>query len=246
MYLFLKNIIKLFIPVIFTKQGIWKFRRLINDKISNNKKILFENNFYNRISFIQKAISNFDQKSCKYLEIGTYQNETFNTIPLPLKNKFGVDPISGGNIKLSSDDFFKKNNIKFDVIFIDGLHTYEQCQKDVINSLHSISNEGIILIHDLLPKNKFQARIPRIQDVWNGDIWKVAVELNNSKNIRFKIANIDHGIGIVQCEKNFDYVKMNDTLKNEKFDSFYYNYYKLLPIINSEEALLFINNLKKI
>ena len=85
MYLFLKNIIKLFIPVIFTKRGIWKFRRLINDKIGNNKKILFENNFYNRISFIQKATSNFDQKFCKYLEIGTYQNETFNTIPLPIK-----------------------------------------------------------------------------------------------------------------------------------------------------------------
>ena len=65
---------KTFIPVIFAKQGIWKFRRLINDKIGNNKKILFENNFYNRISFIQKAISNFDQKSCNYfLEIGTYQ-----------------------------------------------------------------------------------------------------------------------------------------------------------------------------
>ena len=97
-----------------------------------------------------------------------------------------------------------------------------------------------------MPKNKFQAQIPRKQDVWNGDVWKVAVELNNSKNIRFKIANIDHGIGIVKCEKNFDYVKMNDTLKNEKFDTFYYNYYKQLPIINSEEALLFINDLKKI
>ena len=97
-----------------------------------------------------------------------------------------------------------------------------------------------------MPKNKFQAQIPRRQDVWNGDIWKVAVELNSSKNIRFKIANIDHGIGIVKCEKNFDYVKMNDILKNEKFDTFYYNYYKKLPIINSEEALLFINDLKKI
>jgi hypothetical protein len=244
MYLFLKNIIKLFIPVIFTKKGFWKFKRLINNKIGNSKKILFEKNFYNRISFIQKAISNFDEKSCKYLEIGTYQNETFNTIPLLLKNKFGVDPISGGNIRLSSDAFFEKNNTKFDVIFIDGLHTYEQCQKDVINSLNSISSEGIILIHDLLPKNKFQAQVPRIQDIWNGDIWKVAVELNNSKNIRFKIANIDHGIGIVKCKKNFNYTKMNNTLKNEKFDTFYNDYYKQLPIINSEEALLFINQLK--
>ena len=96
-----------------------------------------------------------------------------------------------------------------------------------------------------MPKNRFQERIPRIQDVWNGDIWKVAVELNNSKNIKFKIANIDHGVGIVKCEKNFDYVKMNDVLKNEKFDTFYYNYYNQLPIINSVEALSFINDLKK-
>ena len=78
-------------------------------KIGNNKKILFENNFYNRISFIQKAISNFDQKFYKYLEIGTYQNETFKPqYHYPIKNKFGVDPTSGGNIKLSSDAFLKK------------------------------------------------------------------------------------------------------------------------------------------
>lgn len=203
MYLFLKNIIKLFIPVIFTKQGIWKFRRLINDKIGNSRKILFEKNFYNRISFIQKSLANFDPSSCKYLEIGTFQNETFNTIPLPLHNKFGVDPTSGGNIRLSSDDFFQKNKNKFDVIFIDGLHTYEQCQKDVINSLNFLNENGIILIHDLLPKNKFQAQVPRKQDIWNGDVWKVAVELNNSKNIKFIIANIDHGVGIVKCEKKF-------------------------------------------
>ena len=40
MYLFLKSIIKLFIPVIFTKRGIWKFRRLINDKIGNKKNFI--------------------------------------------------------------------------------------------------------------------------------------------------------------------------------------------------------------
>ena len=89
MYLFLKSIIKLFIPVIFTKRGIWKFRRLINDKIGNSKKILFEKNFYNRISFIQKAISNFDQKSCYYLKLGLIKMRHLIPSP-PLKNKFGV------------------------------------------------------------------------------------------------------------------------------------------------------------
>ena len=26
---------------------------------------------------------------------------------------------------------------------------------------------------------------------WSGDVWKVAVELNHSKNVDFKICNID-------------------------------------------------------
>ena len=50
-------------------------------------------------------------------------------------NKIGVDPERGGNVRKTSDNFFKNNKKEFDVIFIDGLHIYEQCRKDVINSL---------------------------------------------------------------------------------------------------------------
>ena len=241
MSIFIKNILKLFIPEILSKKGILKLNRYINNLSSTKERINFEKNFYNRISFVQKSISKFSYNSCKYLEIGTYHNETFNTIPLPIKNKFGVDPVSGGNIRLTSDMFFKKNKIKFDVIFIDGLHTYEQCQRDVINSLNSLKKNGIILIHDLLPKNKFDSQVPRKQDVWTGDIWKVAVELNYSKNIKFIIANIDHGIGIIKPKKNYIYKKMNKFLINKDFKSFYYNFYKKLPIVNSQKALQFID-----
>lgn len=43
-------------------------------------------------------------------------------------------------------------------------------------------------------------------------------------------------------KKNFQYKKMNDILKDKEFKSFYSDYYKKLPIVNSEKALLFINN----
>lgn len=240
MSIFIKNIIKLFIPEILSKKGILKLKRYINDVCNAKEEIIFERNFYNRISFIQKSISKFKYNSCKYLEIGTHHNETFNTIPLPIKNKFGVDPVSGGNIRLTSDMFFKKNKKKFDVIFIDGLHTYEQCQRDIINSLKILSKNGIILIHDLLPKNRFHSQVPRKQDLWTGDIWKTAVELNYSKNIRFIIANIDHGVGIIKPKKNYVYKKMNKFLSKKDFKLFYYDFYKKLPIKNSEEALQFI------
>ena len=88
MLIFIKNIIKLLIPEILSKKGLLKFRRYLNETISKNERINFEKNFYNRISFIQRSIARFNYETCKYLEIGTYQNETFNSIPLPKKNKF--------------------------------------------------------------------------------------------------------------------------------------------------------------
>ena len=41
----------------------------------------------------------------------------------------------------------------FDVIFVDGLHTFEQCRKDVINSLNFLNLGGYLFIHDLIPRN---------------------------------------------------------------------------------------------
>lgn len=47
---------------------------------------------------------------------------------------------------MTSDKFFKK----FNVIFIDGLHNYKQYQKDCLNSIRSLEDEGIIIVHDFL------------------------------------------------------------------------------------------------
>ena len=141
---------------------------------------------------------------------------------------------------MTSNIFFSENNLKFDVIFIDGLHHYKQCQKDTVNSLKCLNPEGIIFIHDLLPRNSFEEFVPQKQSTWSGDVWKVAVELSQSKNIDFCIVNIDRGVGIVKTRKDYEY-KVNDDLMNLKFKDFIENFYPKLPIINSEEALKFIS-----
>ena len=68
-----------------------------------------------------------------YLEIGCDQDQLFSKIRI--NNKKGVDPVSGGNIRKTSDDFFQANDEMFDIIFIDGLHTYDQVKKDILNSV---------------------------------------------------------------------------------------------------------------
>ena len=84
-----------------------------------------------RIEIIQKIIDikNYE----KYLEIGCDKDDNFSKIQA--KIKIGVDPQRGGTKRMTSDEFFKNNNENFDIIFLDGLHTYEQTIKDIQNSL---------------------------------------------------------------------------------------------------------------
>ena len=235
---FLKKIIKPFIPPIFFPD----VRREYINYFLHNKKIKhligYEKNFYKRHAFINKAVSKF--KDCKYLEIGVADNNVFNSIPLKVENKFGVDPYKGGNYRMTSSEFFQKHkNIKFDVIFIDGLHHFEQCQEDCINAMAALNKNGVIFFHDFLPRSYFEENVPRKQINWTGNVWKVAVELTNSKNIDFKICNIDMGVGILKLKENFEY-KIMPELKNKNYKDFL-EYYKNFPLINSEDALDFIS-----
>ena len=101
-----------------------------------------------RIEVIQNIINK--QKYQNYLEIGCDNDENFSKVIID--NKIGVDPLKGGTLRMTSDDFFKENKRIFDIIFLDGLHTYEQTIKDIDNSLKFISENGVIIIHDCLPK----------------------------------------------------------------------------------------------
>ena len=210
-------------------------------RIKSQNKIFFEKANFNRISFIHRALRKFPQKTAKYLEIGVFQNAVFDTIYLSENNKYGVDPQSGGNLKMTSDEFFSKNKTFFDVIFIDGLHHYKQCQKDCINALKFLKGNGIILLHDLLPQNADEEFVPQRNKTWTGDVWKVAVELSVSKNLDFRIVNIDHGVGILKKKRKYSY-KVLKNLEKQRFNTFYNKYFKTLPIISSKEAMKFIDS----
>ena len=96
------------------------------------KKINFEWHKYpSRHNVIQDTI--FRKKYKSYLEIGCFDDEVFSKIEI--ESKVGVDPEKGGTIRDTSDNFFKFNKTKFDIIFLDGLHHYHQVKKDIKNSL---------------------------------------------------------------------------------------------------------------
>ena len=246
----LKKFIKVILPPLFHPKGhgikeLYDIIIRIYGKIKFSETIIYEKNTkYSRLSIIIKCISKFNFLTCKYLEIGVSTGKIFMNIPINKQNKYGVDPdpMSAANHITTSDNFFKNNKKKFNVIFIDGLHTYKQCQQDCINSLNRLENKGIIILHDLIPENYIDEYTPRktLNYSWTGDVWKVAVELSRSNNMIFFIANCDKGVGILIPKKNYHYIKMPE-LKSKRFKDFYKNYYKKLPIVKPEKAIEFID-----
>src|SRR3990167_9921328 len=135
----------------------------------------------------------------KYLEIGTQNNVCFNAINI--ENKVGVDPVSGGTFRGTSDEFFAQNTETFDIIFIDGLHTAEQVHIDIINALNCISDNGTILIHDCLPMTELYQQVPRISKVWNGDVWKGWAQfISECEFTNICTIDTDCGIGVLLPE----------------------------------------------
>ena len=187
-----------------------------------------------RKEIVQEIIRKKNYK--KYLEIGCFDDELFNHVNC--EKKVGVDPVSGGTITKTSDQFFLNNDQYFDCIFIDGLHEYKQVRKDILNSIKYLNEGGIILLHDCLPNNYYEQATPRCQWIWNGDVWKAIVECRNLKDIDVYTCYADFGIGVIFKRPNknlLDYHLPN--YKNISFNVYYKNYKKLMNIIEYDELL---------
>lgn len=202
------------------------------------KKLNFNwNNYPQRFEVINKIIKKKNYKN--YLEIGCFKDENFKEIIV--EHKVGVDPVSGGTIRSTSDSFFKKNNKIFDIIFIDGLHYFDQVKKDIKNSLEALSERGIIIIHDCLPTRIRDQMIPRSHEHWNGDVWKVVVEFRTKINVDVYTCMADQGLGIILKKKNLNPLKLDlKDFKKLKFEDYYYNYPKFMNIISHEELFKII------
>ena len=188
----------------------------------------------NRVEIIKNIIELKNYKS--YLEIGCFSNELFDQINC--ENKVGVDPISGGTIRATSDEFFKKNDKKFDCIFIDGLHRYQQVKKDILNSINFLKKGGIILLHDCLPRNVYEQAIPRCQYKWNGDVWKAIVEFRTYENLDIYTCYADHGIGVIFVRPNKNQLNLDrKNFLNLRFKDYYENYKSYMNLISYSELI---------
>lgn len=151
-----------------------------------------------------------EYKLQRYLEIGVQVPElNFHKVSCP--SKVGVDPVivpeyrmvdgCGYNLfTTTSDNYFASldgDGDKFDLIFIDGLHTAEQVKKDFENALKVLSPRGFIVLHDCNPILEEHTIVPRPTERghWNGNVYKFACQLALNW-MSYRTVDIDNGCGV--------------------------------------------------
>lgn len=173
-----------------------------------------------RSEIINFLLDSLGKDGTKYLEIGV-RNPEDNFNKICSAKKISVDPgiefkTNPVDYKMTSDEFFNQirngeilsRDIKFDVIFIDGLHLAEQVERDINNSLHHIQDNGFIVLHDCNPPTEFHSResfsyyISPAKYFWNGTTWKAFFKFRQNRELYSCCINSDWGVGVIS--KNID------------------------------------------
>ena len=168
-----------------------------------------------------------------YLEIGYGVGENFKKINID--KKISVDPhVSVCTHNMSSDDFFEKNKETYDLIFIDGLHLYEQVKKDFYNSISILNEGGTIVIHDCNPSTYEMQKRESGGGEWTGDVWKLIVHLRNKHDdLKVCVIDTDYGCGIVRVGEQKT-IEFDDEITYEIFSE---NRKEILNLVSVDEFM---------
>ncbi|MEL1244059.1 class I SAM-dependent methyltransferase [Flavobacterium sp. DGU11] len=202
--------------------------KLLGKEFSKGKKVLNDPAFKDaqeksrselnkrptRTDIINYLLSKLNRQTT-YLEIGV-RNPNDNHAHIKADKKYGVDPgvefkDNPVSFQLTSDDFFTKldkgeildKGILFDVVFIDGLHLAEQVDRDIINCLRYLKDDGFIVMHDCSPPTEWHARENYAYKhspagvYWNGTTWKAFVKWRHENSVHSCCIDTDWGVGVI-------------------------------------------------
>jgi Methyltransferase domain len=171
---------------------------------------------------INQFLALYDEPN--YLEIGVSEGQTFFAVKA--QRKVAVDPKFGFPMdqalkenpsctfhEVASDIYFSERigpSEVFQVIYLDGLHTFEQTLRDFTNAIRFLTPSGVIIIDDIVP-NSYQSGLPDQLDSvrvkkfigdldhsWMGDTYKLVFFIE-AFFPTFELRTIadNHGQGVV-------------------------------------------------
>ena len=154
------------------------------------------------ISLLNYLVGKYQYAS--YLEIGCRGDECFNAVRCA--TKIGVDPVAGGTIRMTSDSYFAQLSplVRFDLVFIDGLHHCEQVDRDIANALQHLTSGGTIVLHDCKPTSEEEATYPMPVTAynWTGDVWRAIALWRTKLTVDICVVDFDWGCGVIRVRPN--------------------------------------------
>lgn len=121
-----------------------KMRMIEIGSYAGESTTIFAEEFKEVIS-IDPFINDYDPNdiTCQYMDL----TNVYNTFISNISKYENIKHIR----KTSDDAYFDLENEKFDFIYIDGMHTYDQVSKDINNYKKLIKNDGFLSGHDYHP-----------------------------------------------------------------------------------------------
>lgn len=164
-----------------------------------------------QVGRINYLVRNYQAAS--YLEINAHQGKNFSMVAAPVKVMVcpwakPEEQADGATvIALPSDDFFrhlgtagsqvriwlekKVPSLLFDIIFINGEHTFERSLRDFTNSLAYAHDDTLIILNASVPSDPYSALADRKQalayrraaglegNAWHGDVFKTVFAIHD-------------------------------------------------------------------
>lgn len=200
-----------------------------------------------------------------YLEIGVATGNTFLNVTVARKHavdpRFRLDTEAAKSehvcfFEMPSNEFFLHHaepETRYDIIFLDGLHTFEQTLRDFCATMRHCHDNTIWVIDDVFPSDMFSAlrnegdtrkyrQLHGQESVdWHGDVFKVMFAIHDFfVNFTYKTINTDGNPQSVLVRRSRDSFKpfCDDLERISRMD--YCAFYENQHILNvdSEASVL--------
>jgi hypothetical protein len=194
-----------------------------------------------RFEVINRVIDSGGAKS--YLEIGvnTPKQPGYSRDKIKAQVVHGVDPNpnSAADYIMPSDLFFSSHcSVLYDVVFIDGMHLFEQAYKDILNGLENLREGGVVIVHDTRPDSWVtQTRNHGQANKWHGDVWKAILFLRlTHPALNVMTVDTDEGCTIIsKGVGNPPDLSTDENIFSWRF--FARNYIEVLNLVSAEEFM---------
>ena len=138
----------------------------------------------------------------RYLELGLADGACIRRIKVA--DRTGVDIVAPPNAgeavvyQCTTDEFFRTTDQRFDLVFVDADHAWEQAYRDVENAIRHLNPGGVVVMHDCSPFSEPMQIVPHNgYYLWTGDVWKAIVKLRWEGRHATRVVDSNYGLGIV-------------------------------------------------